>query len=237
MNGFMIGFGAIPGFQSGFFLPSEGTDWTGLVLLCLAAAVFSYLCGSVNSAVLVSRGLFGQDIRSFGSGNAGLTNMHRVFGVKGAALTLVGDMLKAVVAILGSMSLVGYLYGGNLALLFCVIGHAFPCFFGFRGGKGVLSAATGICCLSPVVFLVLIALFLLMVLSTKYVSVGSITAAFFYPLMLSAFFGAVPFFMLSTALLTAVLVIYLHRENVRRLIHGEEKKFGQKEPPKAEEDK
>ncbi|MBQ2253319.1 MAG: glycerol-3-phosphate acyltransferase, partial [Clostridia bacterium] len=88
-----------------------------------------------------------------------------------------------------------------------------------------------------VVFLVLISLFLLMVISTKFVSVGSITAAFFYPLMLSAFFGAVPFFMLSTALLTAVLVIFLHRENVRRLIHGEEKKFGQKEPPKDGEEK
>ncbi len=235
MNGFLLGFGAIEVFQTGLILEKEGKNWLPLILLILLTAVLSYLFGSVNSAVLVSRSLFGKDVREFGSKNAGLTNMHRVFGVKGAALTLVGDMAKGVLSVLCGLMLVGYVYGGYTALLFCVIGHAFPCFFRFRGGKGVLTAATCILCLSPVAFLVVIALFLLMACTTKFVSVGSITAAFFYPLTLSAFWGKeLPFFILAMTLLTAVLVIFLHRENVRRLIRGEEKKFGKKEPPKDE---
>ena len=234
MNGFLFGFGAIPVFSTGLFLPAEGENWLPLILLILAAALGAYLLGSINSAVLVSSALFGKDVRSFGSGNAGLTNMHRVFGVKGALLTLVGDVMKAVLSVLLGLALCGYQYGGYTALAFCVIGHAFPVFFGFRGGKGVLSAASAICCLSPVVFFCMIGIFLLMVLTTRYVSVGSVTAAFFFPLFLKAFFGSLPFVVLATSLFTAVLVIFLHRENVRRLLRGEEKKFGQKEPPKDE---
>lgn len=233
MSGFFVGFGAIEVFKRGIFLGTQG-DYIPLVLLCLLSAVLAYLCGSVNSAVLVSRALYGKDVRSFGSGNAGLTNMLRVFGKTAAALTLVGDMAKGVAAVLAGLLLCGYEHGGYIALFFCVVGHAFPCFFSFRGGKGVLTAATCILCLSPVVFLVVIGLFLLMVLTTKMVSVGSITAAFFYPLTLNAFFGTLPFLVLSLTLLTAVLVIFLHRENVRRLLRGEEKKLGQKEPPKEE---
>ena len=233
-NGLLIGFGAIPCFQTGFFLSGEGESIVPLLLLCLASAVLAYLCGSINTALLVSKTLYGKDIREYGSRNAGLTNMHRVFGLKGAAFTLVGDIAKAVIAVLIGMCLCGYQYGGYLALLFCVIGHAWPCFFGFKGGKGVLSAATGIACLSPATFFVLIGLFLLMVLTTRYVSVGSVTAAFFFPLTLRAFLQVLPFVVMASSLLTCLLVIFLHRENVRRLIRGEEKKFGHHEPPSGE---
>ncbi len=238
MSGFLFGFNAINLFQTGLFIGEDTTGKT-VFLLALAGCIVAYLCGSINSAVLISRGLFGKDIRKYGSGNAGLTNMLRVFGKKGAVLTLIGDMAKAVVAILCGMLLAGYLYGGFTALLFCVIGHAFPCFFEFRGGKGVLSAATGILCLSPATFCVVIGLFLVMVLTTRYVSVGSITAAFFFPLCLNAFLtaaGKPDFIVLSCALLTCLLVIFLHRENVRRLLGGTEKKLGQKEPPKEEQE-
>lgn len=231
MSGFFVGLGAIPVCSTGLFLPREGDSWLPLLLLCLAASLLAYLCGSVNSAVLVSRALFGKDVREYGSKNAGLTNMLRVFGKRGAVLTLIGDMLKAVVAITLGLLLCGYEYGGFFAFFFCIVGHAFPCFFGFRGGKGVLCAATGILCLSPVTFLSVIAIFLLMVLTTKMVSVGSVSAAFFFPLFLKAFFGTLPFPVLSMCLLSAVLVIYLHRENIRRLIRGEEKKLGQREAP------
>ena len=166
--------------------------------------VLSYLLGSLNFGIIVSKYIKHDDIRNHGSGNAGITNYARTFGGKSTLLVMLGDMGKCALAVLVARYLMGDL-AKFLAGFFVMLGHSFPIFFGFRGGKGVLSAATGICCLSPVVFLVLIALFLLMVLTTKYVSVGSITAAFFYPLMLSAFFGAVPFFMLSTALLTAGL--------------------------------
>lgn len=237
LGGFFIGFGAVEVFQRGLFLSEQGENWLPLILLSLLTAVLAYLCGSVNSAVLVSRTLFGKDVRDYGSKNAGLTNMLRVFGKKGAVLTLVGDMLKAVVAVLLGLLLCGYEYGGFFALLFVVVGHAFPCFFGFRGGKGVLTAATAILCLSPVVFLIVIALFLVMVACTRYVSVGSITAAFFFPLSLNAMLGGLPFLVLSLSLITAVLVIFLHRENVRRLLNGTEKKLGDKEPPKDEKKK
>ena len=238
MNGFLLGFGAIECFRYGLVLPRDNVALWLLALVMLAVAVLAYLLGSINSAVLVSRGLFGKDVREYGSKNAGLTNMHRVFGIKGAVFTLVGDVAKAVVSVLCGMLLCGYFYGGFTALLFCVIGHAFPCYFGFRGGKGILSAASAIACLSPATFCVVLGLFFVMVLTTRFISVGSITAAFFFPLTLSAFLSSsgapIPFVPFAFALITAVLVIYLHRENVRRLIRGEEKKFGHHEPPKEE---
>ncbi len=232
--GFLIGFGAISLFFKGLVPFESGFPF---FLATVAVAVFAYLCGSINSAVLVSRVLFRKDVREYGSHNAGLTNMLRVFGKTGAVFTLIGDMAKALVAVLCGMLLCGYTYGGFIAMFFCVIGHAYPVFFGFRGGKGVLSSATAILCLSPAAFLAVIGLFLLMVATTRIVSVGSITAAFFFPLFLRAFvppFISMNICALSFSLLTTVMVIFLHRANVSRLIRGEEKKLGEKEPPKEE---
>lgn len=231
MSFFLHGFEAIPLFSHGLFLQEYPL---GIQLLaCLAAAVLAYLLGSINSSVIASKLLFRQDIREFGSGNAGLSNMHRVYGVRGAVWTLIGDILKSLLAMACGMALMGYAYGGHIAILFCVLGHAYPCYFHFRGGKGVLSAAACIFCLSPVTFLILIALFLLMVLATKYISVGSITAAFFYPLIYQAFYPQMrlDFFCVSSEVLVCLLVIFWHRGNVKRLLNGEERKFGQKEAP------
>ena len=229
MNFLLRGLGAIPFFEQGFF----GMDFEfGIqVIACFAVALIVYLLGSINSAVIVSKLLFGEDIRESGSGNAGLTNMYRVYGKKGAAFTLLGDVLKSFIAMACGMALMGYAYGGHIAILFCVLGHAYPCYFHFKGGKGVLSAAACIFCLSPMVALILITIFLLMVLTTKYVSVGSITAAFFYPLIYHAFFKPMPFLCVSSAVLVCLLVIFWHRGNVKRLINGKERKFGQKEEP------
>ncbi len=229
MNFLLHGFGAIPFFVNGLF--GADTEFGLQVLACFAVILIAYLLGSINSSVIASRAIFSKDIRDSGSGNAGLTNMYRVYGARGAVWTLLGDLLKSIVAVLCGMALMGYAYGGHLAILFCVLGHAYPCYFRFRGGKGVLSAAACIFCLSPITFLILIALFLLMVLATKYVSVGSITAAFFYPLIYRAFCPGLPFLSVSSSILTCLLVIFWHRANVKRLIAGTEHKFGEKKDP------
>ena len=157
-------------------------------LLCAAWVLFSYLFGSVNFALVLSKYVYHDDIRKYGSGNAGFTNMRRTFGTKAGVLTLVGDFSKTLVGVLGGM----LLFGANtatLAGLACVLGHCFPCFYKFKGGKGVAAAATMCFILDPIVFLILIILFILIVLSTKYLSLGSIMSLILYPLIHSRIYN------------------------------------------------
>lgn len=234
MNVWLLGLGAIPFFAEGGLLQSavQGAPFM-MALGFLLCALISYLLSGVNFAILVSKGVWHEDIRDFGSGNAGLSNMYRTYGRKGAALTLLGDVLKTCLAVGASMALAGY-YGGYIALLFCVVGHSWPCYFHFRGGKGVLCAAVGILLTCPVVLLILLLIFLAMVGITRYISVGSITAAFFYPLVLYAFFRGVPHpVLIFSSLFVCVLVLFQHRSNIVRLRAGDERKFGEKEDKNA----
>ncbi|MBQ7364736.1 MAG: glycerol-3-phosphate 1-O-acyltransferase PlsY [Clostridia bacterium] len=150
--------------------------------LCAVWVVFSYLIGSVNFAIVLSKLIYRDDIRKYGSGNAGFTNMRRTFGTRAGVLTLLGDFGKTVVGVAVGMILFG-VNTATFAGLACVLGHCFPCFYKFKGGKGVAAAGTMAFILDPIVFLILIAIFILIVLSTKYLSLGSIMSLILYPLI------------------------------------------------------
>ncbi len=204
----------------------------------LAAVVVPYLLGSINSAVLVSRIFYGEDIREKGSGNGGLTNMHRVYGKKAAGLVLLGDVLKMVLSLLIVGLLFGMHYGpfalATNALLYvagtvCIIGHIFPVYFKFKGGKGVLCTAAMVLTLNPIVFAILIVVFVLVVWVTKYISVGSMTAGLAYPFVLNrtlSMCGAKGDGLIALLpMLIALLIVYCHRANIIRLKEKRENKF------------
>ncbi|MBR5295190.1 MAG: glycerol-3-phosphate 1-O-acyltransferase PlsY [Clostridia bacterium] len=211
----------------GFVMDGKGGSdvflWLGL--LFFAVAVASYLLGSINSAVIISKSIYGNDVRNFGSGNAGMTNMFRSFGKKAGFLTLGGDVLKALISVVLGFCLLGS-PGQYIAGFFCMIGHIFPIYFKFKGGKGVIVSAITILLIDPLVFLVLVLIFGLMFAATQIISASSITAAFFYPMVVYAFNFERPsivYFLFS--LLMAVFVIAMHKDNIHRLLNKTEKKF------------
>jgi glycerol-3-phosphate acyltransferase PlsY len=196
-----------------------------LVLGFLFIALTSYLLGSINSAVLISKTIYGYDVRDYGSGNAGMTNMFRSFGKKAGFLTLAGDVLKALISVVIAFLILGG-SGQYVAGFFCMIGHAFPIYFRFKGGKGVIVSAITILLIDPLVFLVLIGIFALMFFATQIISASSLTAAFFFPMVVYAFNIQKPgITYILFSLLMAIFVIALHRENIHRLINKTEKKF------------
>ncbi len=198
--------------------------WQIAMLMFLVCMVAGYLLGSINSAIIVSKKKYGGDIRSFGSGNAGLTNMKRVYGWGAAGYTLLGDMAKQVLSV-GIGLVLGNVPGGYIAGMFCIAGHILPCWHGFKGGKGVLTAATMILLLDPVVFAVLLVIWFAVLLLTRYVSLASIVAAFAYPAaMYARYKGAEPFSLIF-AVVIGLFVIYMHRSNIKRLFNNQESKF------------
>ncbi len=204
---------------------SSKTYITFLALSFLLTAIVAYLLGSVNTAVLVSKGLYKSDVRESGSGNAGMTNMFRTFGKKAGFLTLTGDVLKALVSVVLGFFLLGG-PGQYVAGFFCLIGHVFPVYFGFKGGKGVIVSAITVLLIDPLIFLVLAVIFALMFIATQIISASSITAAFFYPMVVYAFNRSAPnilYFLFS--LMIAFFVIAMHKENIHRILNKTEKKF------------
>ena len=194
------------------------------IISAVVTAIFAYLLGSLNSGVLISRIAFREDIRNYGSGNAGTTNMMRTYGKKFAVITLLGDALKAAAAVWLGYFLSGY-NGGFVAFFFCVVGHAYPVFFNFKGGKGVACTAAAILCLQPLVFLILLTLFVLIVLFTRYISLGSVMCMMVFPLVLYRMHPELNIISLVFSILASALVIFLHRSNIGRLWRGEENKF------------
>ncbi len=201
-----------------------------LILCCLVA----YILGSINFATIISGRKYKDDVRKHGSGNAGMTNMLRTYGKKAALWTLLGDVGKAVIAVLIGILLVGD-QGGYFAGIFCIFGHAFPVFYGFKGGKGVACTAGVVLMLEPLVFLFLLIVFVGVFLMTKYISLASIMAMMFYPVLLSRFYAvghqdllgasqALPIHVSIISILIACFVIFLHRGNIKRLYHREERK-------------
>ena len=217
---------------------TESAAMIAMVVYVLCSLLVPYLLGSINSAVLVSRLLYHEDIRTKGSGNAGLTNMHRTYGGRAALFVLLGDVLKTVLSLLIVGLGCGMKYGAygfaSTALLYlagvaCILGHIFPVYFRFKGGKGVLCTATMVLVLSPIVFLILFAVFVLLVLLTRYISVASMTVGLMYPFVLDrvlAFCGiGADILIMLSAILVALLIVYCHRQNIVRLWNREENKF------------
>ena len=206
------------------------------LLLMLVYIFIPYLLGSVNTAIIVSGVMYHDDIRNHGSGNAGFTNMMRNYGKKAAIITFVGDILKTVLAVLIGWCVFGYLTA-YIAGLACLIGHVFPVFYNFRGGKGVVCLATILLMLDWRLFLILLTIFIILVLGTKYISAGSVICAMLFPLILNRM-NDTPFKMIEIiALVIAVIIVVKHRENIKRIFNGTESKFAFKKSRAADGDK
>lgn len=214
--------------------------WIGVV----GIVIIAYLLGSINSAILVSKILYRDDIRKYGSGNAGLTNMHRTFGLKAAGFTLLGDMLKTVISVLVPMFLFGFVYDTGLcanqlsyvAGVMAVLGHVFPIYYGFKGGKGVLVTSTMALVVSPAIFGVLLLVFIGVVAMSKYISLGSVMVAALYPVCLNFYFttfilAVIPPVIIGVAIFLAIFILWLHRENLKRIGNRTERKFSFKKKP------
>ena len=192
-------------------------------LKIIAILIVGYLLGSVNVAVIVSKCFFKGDVRDQGSHNAGTTNMARVYGMSAGLLTLAGDILKTVFAMLLGKLLLGEV-GFSLGGIACVIGHCFPVFFGFKGGKGVAVSGAVAIMLGWEFALSLIGLFLVIVIITRYVSLGSlISVVMLIPALI--IFGGYGTWVYILAVVLIVSVWYMHRGNIKRLLTGTESKF------------
>jgi len=225
-----------------------------LVIRTVVTAVIAYLIGSLNPAILITRAFTGKDIRTMGSGNAGFTNVLRSVGKWPAILTIASDYLKGIVAVLigwwifsamvvtNDVSPIEYVkYGRYIAGVFVIIGHSFPIYFGFKGGKGVVTANALMLVVDFRVFLLVIATFLLIFFCTKLISLGSTVCAALFPVytcLVTYFFDYMPllgtpdeirfrFVLISTAcaFVVGLMVILMHKENLKRLFSGQEKKI------------
>ena len=202
---------------------SEAINGVLMLVAVLVCIVSAYLIGSINPAIIISKKYFDDDIRTHGSGNAGATNTLRTFGKKTAAIIFALDLLKAALAVgIGSLILTRSI-GGAIAGLFVILGHTFPIYYKFKGGKGVACTAMVILMLSPASFVILLPAFIIIVALTRFVSLGSIIAVMLYPFFNSIFYTSEGFITLS-AFCTMLLVVFMHRENIKRLLAGKESK-------------
>ena len=215
------------------YLPTGMNDFVAMYLgspvpIYIMVAIAAYFLGCFNGAVIVSKYILRNDIRNHGSGNAGLTNFHRVFGGGLTFVVILCDVLKAVLAVLIGSGLFGLclenaVLGKYWAGLFCLLGHMFPCMFGFKGGKGILSGGTIAIMIDWRIALVVWGGFLILAVVTKYVSLGSLWAGASFPVA-TWFVYRDPVIALL-GLVIGGLVVYMHRGNIKRLISGTENKF------------
>ncbi len=223
-----------------------------LAIKIVAAVIFlvvGYLLGSINAAVIVSKTLYKSDIRDYGSGNAGTTNMLRTFGKKAAGLTFLVDLLKGIAACaLATLFAMLFKGGDNVLRELCVtaagagavLGHNWPVYFGFKGGKGVLTSFAIMLFIVPVPALIALAVFILVVALSRYVSLGSILAAITLPVTvfflgdyLAKSVGSGISVTFLFCVFVAALLIIRHHANIGRLIKGTESKvFSKKKADK-----
>lgn len=222
---------------------------TSLILKCILIGVVSYLLGSLNFSIILSEVVKKKDIRKSGSGNAGATNMMRTYGIKAAVGTMLGDIFKVAIGILVAFAILGvpmkYIFTNpadaaeiqrvmlykEFAGLFCVLGHIFPLYFKFKGGKGVAACTGMVIIVDWRIALILFAIFVSVILISKWISLGSIVIAILYPVLIFVFYKN--WILSLVALLFTAIVIIAHRENIKRLIKGEENKISLKNKKKS----
>lgn len=198
----------------------------------IIAFIIAYLLGSIPTAVLVGKVFYGVDIRTVGSGNAGATNTIRILGLKAGIPVLLFDVLKALIAVNLSVFLNNPAYSINQEVVYkillgsvAVLGHVYPVFAGFRGGKGVASLVGVLIALYPLPFLIILGCFITSMVLTQIVSLSSIICSLIFPFVVLFIFNEqrLPLIILSIAV--AVFIPYTHRANIKRLLSGSEKKF------------
>ena len=214
-----------------------------LIAACILVAAEAYLLGSIVFGILISKHFCHDDVRTHGSGSAGMANMLRNYGKAAGAATAVGDVAKGAVAVILGRLIFAWMLPGTgiepvcgayLAGIFAVIGHTLPVYFGFKGGKGVLVGAGAILATSPVVVLALLIIFLIEFAITRIVSLGSIIVAGLYPILAIVYWAwqganlpSLVFIGVCAAIMGG-MVIYMHRSNIQRLKDGTEYRFTKK---------
>lgn len=203
----------------------------------IVVAIIAYLIGSVNFSVIISKKMAGFDVREKGSGNAGTTNMLRTVGKKAAAITLICDILKGIVAILVALLAGVIIHDLDKALLvqlagvFVIIGHTFPIFFKFKGGKGIATSLGVLLMINWQIGLICLVFALLLMALTRMVSVGSLAAAVLFPVLV-LFINqnyivaeSSNWSYLIFSVIIALLVFFNHRTNLKRIVTGTENKL------------
>ena len=202
------------------------------VLPALLTAVIAYFCGCFNGAVIVSKYILRDDVRTHGSGNAGLTNFYRTFGGPLTLVVILTDVFKAIVAIWVGMFLFRQMIANEVLVvalskywagLFCLLGHMFPCMFHFKGGKGILSGGAIAIMIDWRIALVVWGGFLILAILTRYVSLGSCWAGASFPFAIWFVYHNVVITVLGAVI--GLLILYMHRGNIKRLLTGTENKF------------
>ena len=212
-------------------------------LLILIAAIPAYLIGGVNGALITSKHFYHKDIRKFGSGNPGLTNFYRVFGKGGLILVIAIDVIKTIApvifggwlfarysdTVLSQVWQLGWLFevslfGQALSGFFVVLGHCFPVFYHFKGGKGVMAVGAILLVLDWRLALISWGLFIVITALTRYVSLGAMIGGAAFPIS-QFIIGIGGYWELLATSMCAILVIVRHKENIKRLVKGEESKF------------
>ena len=212
-----------------------------LIIKYILIAVIAYLLGSLNFSIILSEVVKKKDIRDSGGGNAGATNMLRTYGKKAAVGTMIGDILKVALGIIIAFAILDvpmkYIFSNpadaaeiqrvmlykEFAGLFCVLGHIFPLYFKFKGGKGVAACTGMVIIVDWRIALILFVIFIGVILISKWISLGSIVIASLYPVLIFAFYKN--FILAAVALLFTAIVIVAHRENIKRLAKGTENKI------------
>lgn len=213
----------------------------GLLIKLLIVTVIGYLLGSLNTSIIVGR-FYGTDIRKHGSGNAGMTNTLRTLGKAAAVMVILGDILKGVLSYIIGIMIINSVHGANTTLDFgniggmtagiaAIAGHNWPVYFGFKGGKGILTSFSVVMMMDWKLGLILLGIFIIIVAITKFVSLGSIIASIAFPIG-AAIKGNGPLFIMFAAVL-AILAIARHNANIKRLLSGTESKLGDKKKTKG----
>ncbi|MBQ2931650.1 MAG: glycerol-3-phosphate 1-O-acyltransferase PlsY [Clostridia bacterium] len=196
-----------------------------MLLKNLFVLLISYLLGSISTSIIISKIMLGDDIRNHGSGNAGATNTLRTIGKKAALFVVLGDVLKTVLAILAAKLLLkGDPTAVYIAGIGAVLGHNFPLYFKFKGGKGIVVSATSMIFADPAIGMTVAVVAILIMAVSRYVSLGSILGAVFFVVLSFLLRAENPDFIVFACML-ALLAIYMHKSNIQRLLSGTESKL------------